>query len=221
MTRISNGRRKAGIPIRKRFLSFGRSRNPVARAVVNSSLFLYSVHDLLVARRNARADDRSDKLISHERKFMVVLVPKAGSRTLYWGLVRSGQVPDLQILERSIHDIGFVDDAWTALAVVRDPWSRAFSCYRSKVERMTYRAKTRLFNGRKGIRKGMSFVEFVRWLNSEHGRDEIADRHWLSQHLILGLDRGRAYDHVIRLDKARRQPRPDRTGDGGLLCRGL
>jgi len=189
------------IKARRKFIALEELQNPVARAVINSSLFLYSVQDLLVARRNARADDRSEKLVSHERRFMVVLVPKSGSRTLYWGLVCSGQVPDLRILERSIHDIGFVDDAWTTLAVVRDPWSRAFSCYRQKVERMTYRTKMRLFNGREGIRKGMSFAEFVCWLNSEHGRDGIADRHWLSQHLILGLDRGRTYDHVIRLDR--------------------
>ena len=46
----------------------------------------------------------------------------------------------------------------------------------------------------------MSFDAFVRWLATPDGRDEVADRHWMSQTKILGLDRGMTYDVIGRLD---------------------
>ena len=48
----------------------------------------------------------------------------------------------------------------------------------------------------------MSFDAFAQWLNSEEGQDDVADRHWMSQHRILALDQPGliTYDFVGRLE---------------------
>lgn len=51
----------------------------------------------------------------------------------------------------------------------------------------------------------MPFEEFVEWLDSEYGRDEIADRHWLSQVRHLSDSSGAAVcDFVGRLEEFER-----------------
>lgn len=47
-----------------------------------------------------------------------------------------------------------------------------------------------------GLRKGMTFSEFCRWLNTPYGSDVFADRHWLSRHLQIRVAGGRLPDFV-------------------------
>ena len=51
----------------------------------------------------------------------------------------------------------------------------------------------------------MSFKAFAEWLNTSEGSDDFADRHWMSQHRILGFDRSMAvtYDFVGRFERLR------------------
>ena len=47
-----------------------------------------------------------------------------------------------------------------------------------------------------GLRKGMAFAQFCRWLGTPYGSDAFADRHWLSQHLQIRLPDGRLPDFI-------------------------
>jgi hypothetical protein len=69
-------------------------------------------------------------------------------------------------------------------AFVRSPWARVASCYRDKIcGQGATRFTTATFEG---LRRGMPFAEFVEWLHAApEGRDEAADRHWMSQHRFL------------------------------------
>jgi hypothetical protein len=49
----------------------------------------------------------------------------------------------------------------------------------------------------------MSFDAFAEWLNSTDGSDDVADRHWMSQHRILAYDKPAIiqYDFVGRIER--------------------
>jgi hypothetical protein len=189
---------------RKSIYRLQDSSAPGARAVLHVALGGYRLVDTLVLRRARRMDLASEKIVSDQRTFLCVVVPKAGSRTLVAGLSAAAREGfDLRISERSIE--AFVDgyDDYYTFAIVRDPWARCYSCYKQKFERCTPITAARTFHGRSGLDPSMSFDEFVRWLGTDAGRDEVADRHWLSQHRILGLDRGVAYDRIGKLERFR------------------
>jgi hypothetical protein len=77
------------------------------------------------------------------------------------------------------------------LAFKRNPYTRIVSCWLNKVV-APYASNAGYFSKHKyrGLVPGMSFPDFAEWLNSPPGSDAKADRHWMSQHLMLGpIDR--------------------------------
>lgn len=187
--------------LRKKIYLLQENPGPVTLAALRVALGAYGVVDDLFLKRAQKADLKAEKLVSEDKRFFCALVPKCGSRTLITGFRSAARGRfSLDVFEGSItRCVGRYDD-YFRFAFVRNPWSRCYSCYKQKIEDYTPIKGALHFHGRKGLEPGMSFAEFARWLAGPEGRDEIADRHWLSQHRTLGLDIGMRYDIVNRLE---------------------
>ncbi len=88
-------------------------------------------------------------------------------------------------------------------AFLRHPAERAFSFWADKhtlarTDRDAFRWFIRPYHG---LRTGMSFPEFCRWLATPFGADAFADRHWLSQHVQLRDASGRPPDFLGRAER--------------------
>ncbi|MDR9392516.1 MAG: sulfotransferase family 2 domain-containing protein [Trueperaceae bacterium] len=188
--------------LRKSIYRLERADARWARWLLALVLWGYRGVDRLVLRRATRMDLASEKVVSHDQRFLCVVVPKSGSRTLIAGLDAAARLRgfDLTLDERSIEAFLHGYEGYTTFAVVRDPWSRIYSCYKQKLAQATPITKARTLHGRRGLHASMSFDAFVRWLATHDGRDDVADRHWMSQTKILGMDRGMTYDFIGRLD---------------------
>jgi hypothetical protein len=134
-------------------------------------------------------------VISHRYKFIYFGLPKVASRSFYnLFVVNHAQDFDIEWSEKR----GGFDEAIAAypdyfrFAFVRNPWSRIVSCYESKIADNVIGKRARILSFYKGLKGGEAFADFVNWLCGDEGRDEIADRHWLSQHVFLYGDDGRA-----------------------------
>ena len=176
---------------------------------MRAGLAAYNVLDALVLRRKNRADYRTDVVLVPGRKLLYAAVPKAASRSLLHFLL--GQHGRNEVGPAVIHKkspqalLRARPEArgYFKFTVVRNPWSRVFSAYRQKIQSGDPFIAARLLKGRKGLSPDMPFAEFAAWLCSEQGADERADRHWLSQHKILGIE-GPApvrYDFIGKLER--------------------
>lgn len=132
-------------------------------------------------------------VISHEKKCVYIGIPKIATRTFRDVMVQT----NAEIFKASesekpgaFLDIHAQHPDYFSFSFVRNPWSRALSCYHSKIENAAIGKQARIHSLYKGLTPDMSFEDFVRWLGSDEGRDEIADRHWISQHLFLTNDAG-------------------------------
>lgn len=117
-------------------------------------------------------------------------IPKTGTKTFLQELmennilgenVRVYNKPLASLLERSPELKGYY-----SFSFVRNPWARVVSVYNSKICHPNIYSVRTYFVRYKGLRHKMPFQEFVEWLCcSDEGKDESADRHWISQHLFL------------------------------------
>lgn len=188
--------------LRKQIYKLQESNNPAAKLVLNSALGAYRLLDKAVLKRAERLDRQTEIVYSHDHKFLCVLVPKCGSRTILAGLEKAAKTNnfDLNVKERGASAFVIGYDSFYRFAIVRDPWARAYSCYKQKILQNSPIKQALHFTNRDGLNAGMSFAEFVAWLNTPYGADNRADRHWASQHLILGLDMGFEYTFVGKLE---------------------
>jgi hypothetical protein len=189
------------IKYRKRIYTLQKSEMGIVRVFFWLVLKIYRLLDIVYFRRAASADLSTEKVVSIEGKFLCVLVPKCGSRTLLDGLLKTIHSDfGVKIVESSIANFITGYDDYYRFAIVRDPWARCYSCYKQKIQQYSAIKGALHFSGREGLFPSMTFSEFVHWLASENGRDDIADRHWLSQYRILGYDLGVTYSKIGRLE---------------------
>jgi len=136
-----------------------------------------------------KPDLATRKIVSHRRKFVVAPIPKVGTKTLKVMLQTLGadQASDVDIefvhapLYRCLSGLG---EGYTVFSLVRNPWSRVASCYRNKII-SSHLGDLAIRSRYADLTPDLSFDDFVLWLDSEEGRDEIADRHWISQTRLL------------------------------------
>lgn len=131
-----------------------------------------------------------------------MVVPKCGSRTIISGL-RAAAVDesfDLTLYERDLRRMPPSPGTYFTFAFVRDPWARCYSCYIQKIQQRTPIKAALHLNGRVGLSPDMSFADFVHWLCTKNGSDDVADRHWVSQHKILGIHNGYQYSFIGRVE---------------------
>lgn len=141
-----------------------------------------------------RPDVNCEKVIGHRHRFIFVGVPKSATRSFLTLFVR--QPPIDFDAEQSVQPLpGLVMDPalkdYFRFSFVRNPWARVVSAWLNKVAHPRQKEIEGVINRCPGLRPGMPFEEFVHWLvESPHGRDEGANRHWQSQHRFLFLPDG-------------------------------
>lgn len=188
--------------IRKKIYVLQEKKNPTTEYLLKKIVKSYQLVDKTIMKRASKIDRKSEKVYSTQKKFLCVMVPKCGSRTILLGLQRASEKDgfDLNIKEKDIKEFTTGYEGVYRFAIVRDPWSRTYSCYKQKIENSSPIKQALHFTGRPGLRPDMSFEDFVYWLCSEPGADRFADRHWASQNLILGIDLGITYNFIGKIE---------------------
>ncbi len=166
-----------------------------------------------------RTDLKSEKLLSHQHRFLWVGVPKAATRSILTLLHRDppvhlGTEQINEELRTILRGNGALRD-YFIFTFVRNPWSRVVSTYFNKIATSREDVRQHFLSRYPGLSEGMSFEEFVRFLAGDPGgSDRHADRHWASQHLFLLDDSGRVpVQFVGRVETLQR--------DFGQVCRAL
>jgi len=153
------------------------------------ALYFYQTTSSIFRMNASKNSLNAEKVISHKHKFIYIAVPKVATRSILDILIREPPVNlDATLTEKKIaRIIGENPELhkYTLFTVVRNPWSRVVSSYRDKIERLDALTNARIVSRFPGLRQGMPFDEYVHWLCGPSGRDEWADRHWLSQHVFL------------------------------------
>lgn len=121
--------------------------------------------------------------------FVYLAMPKVASRSLLWTLADA---------TRSRGGLLVTEGGWAELVrqtparsayftftFVRNPWHRVVSCYRDKIAGATDLAALHRIARYPGLYQRMTFRQFVEWLSSAAGRDDVSDVHWRSQARIL------------------------------------
>lgn len=143
--------------------------------------------------RASRSVRTCDKVVSHELRFVAVLIPKAARSTLLRVMTETYQrVFHGEVLKAGLprlYGSGEFDD-YFKFAFVRDPWSRVVSCYLSKIADPPNERVLALLEPHPGLKPAMSFEAFVRWLTTDNAADAVADRHWASQYLFVTKPNG-------------------------------
>ena len=141
----------------------------------------------LVARLSwaaGRAPDLgAEKIVSHRHGFVWVGNPKAASRSLIRALL-AADPEALLVREVTLAEVyAALPEArgYFSFAFVRHPVGRALSCHAEKVQE----AGSIDLSPFPGLAAGMDLEAFCAWLGSPWGADAFADRHWLSQDLLL------------------------------------
>lgn len=148
---------------------------------------------MAIARHARRKpDQKAEKIISHRYGFVWMCNPKVASRSIIQALL-SVDPEAILVLQKTSHEL-FLEYPeardYFSFAFVRDPYERAQSFFRDKLDLDPHAPE---WNSQRffGLRRGMSFSEYCRWLDSPLGSDAFADRHWLSQHKHLEVNGGR------------------------------
>lgn len=141
-----------------------------------------------------RPDNKCTNIISHAYRFIWAGIPKVATRSFRSLLITD---PPLEFraeeTTRPIAELKTVTGLrdYVCFAFVRNPWARVVSCYRSKIENPGPAEIKGVVNKAPGLRPGMPFDEFARFLSeSPSGRDTGANRHWMSQHRFITDDHG-------------------------------
>lgn len=135
-----------------------------------------------------RQDIAGLTIISHKHKFIFFGIPKVASRSFYTAFVINNKDSfDIEWYEKrnAFFEAKERYPDYYSFSFVRNPWSRAVSCYNSKIADNIIGKRARILSFYKGLKGGMAFSHFVEWLDSNEGQDHIADRHWISQYKFL------------------------------------
>lgn len=127
-------------------------------------------------------------VISHKYKFIFFGVPKVASRSfLNYFVKKNGKILEVEWYEKRgvFFNLATQYPDYYKFSFVRNPWSRIVSCYKSKIEDAVIGKRARIHSFYKNLSPDMSFLEFCRWLQTAEGKDDVADRHWISQYCFL------------------------------------
>lgn len=184
----------------------------VIGAVVRGS-FPAALSMLRTAAR--RPDLGAEKIVSARYRYLWLCNPKAASRSIMTAL-RSADQDAETIRGKSIAEVYAMHPQakeYYSFAFVRNPFSRALSSYwemhfhRRHAEQFQRHAKDWKRDAKRisiaryhGIAENSGFDDFCLWLNTPYGCDAFADRHFLSQHVQIGLGNGRLPDFIGRFE---------------------
>ena len=153
---------------------------------------------LAIARNGRqRPDRRAEKIVSHRYEFVWICNPKVASRSILRALMVVDPEATLLFHNTTEELISACPEVrrFFSFAFVRDPCERARSFVEDKLDSGPLSPNWVALRSYYGLRKGMSFAEYCRWLETPFGSDAFADKHFLSQHTQIEVD-GRLPDYV-------------------------
>ena len=158
----------------------------------------------LVSTAARKPDLRAEKMVSHRYRFLWICNPKAASRSLIAAL-RAVDPDAVPIRHRTLEQVlARYPEAgeYFRFAFLRHPVHRTRSFHADKhtLARRDRNARRWFIDPWHGLRPGMSFAEFCRWLETPCGADAFADRHWLSQSRQIAAADGRMPDFLGRFE---------------------
>ncbi len=167
----------------------------------------------VMARTAAQKPDiGAEKIISRKYRYLWICNPKVASRSIIAALRNVDT--DAEIIDgKGVSDIYArypeVKDYYS-FAFIRHPFDRALSLYSEihfsperyqGAQRQHKREKRQGFFDRcYGLAEAGNFDEYCQWLNTPYGSDACADRHYISQHLLILGDDRRLPDFIGRLE---------------------
>jgi hypothetical protein len=134
------------------------------------------------------ADDALMKIVLFDLRKIWLWVPKNAGGSISRDLLKAHgeravacSIP-LDLLLRLNPDFR----SFEIVAFKRNPYTRIVSCWLNKVV-APFPSNEGYFRKHKykGLEPGMPFPAFAEWLNTPPGSDAKADRHWMSQHLMM------------------------------------
>jgi sulfotransferase famil protein len=153
--------------------------------------------------RTATADLELDPIVSDKYRFAFLGIAKVATKSVGHALLRAADLDAHLIGQRSASAVA-QDECYAGyfkFSIVRNPWSRAASCYYDKIRLPNTVNKVTFLAKRPGLSPDMPFDRFIEWLCSEDGADAYADRHWVSQYRIISDSHGRIVcDFIGRLE---------------------
>ena len=211
--------------IRKLGRRLGVRARLASRLMANPSVFSDVSRALLYgktvkARRMAitvlqEIEDVGMEIISRKFRFLWRANPKVASRSLVAALLNAD--PDAEI----VHHLRLCEiyarypetRGYYSFAFVRHPFDRALS-FHTQLHRShegyegNILSRRERFIGDKfarfyGLAETRDFDSYCEWLNTPYGSDAFANRHFLSQHLIIRTGQDRLPDFVGRFENLR------------------
>lgn len=179
----------------------------VGKTLLGGVLACYRCYDSLILKRASRPDSASEKVLLADQGVLYVGVPKVATRSILVAL--DSATSDSKHAHRIVElDVETMLNRYPEVATyfkftfVRNPWSRAASCYLDKIANNDPIKQARHRHNRPGLEAGMPFEAFAEWLITSAGSDDVADRHWMSQHKTLAYDQPGliTYDFVGRFE---------------------
>lgn len=169
--------------IRKLFYALYESDNPALRMIANG-VCLGFIACVRLCSIKPRQDCTPLTVISHRYQFIYFGIPKTGTRALREFFGQSDFAAEIFEHRKGYEDAVKQYPDYYKFTFVRNPFARVLSCYESKVapRKGALHKRARILSFYRELRSGMEFKDFVLWLGGGEGCDEIADRHWLSQH---------------------------------------
>lgn len=136
----------------------------------------------------AAPDTAVERFVYAEKKLMAAPIPKVASRTLKQMIGDLSGHAEGGEIECRPEEIRPQYPDFYIFSLVRNPWSRIYSCWKDKIQDAYTPGKVSILSRFPSLRPFMPFEEFVEWLSTPAGSDAYADRHWMSQ--LCHLDAG-------------------------------
>lgn len=148
---------------------------------------------LLMCQPGSRERERLALYLSKEKRFIFLINPLVASQSMSAALIDYAAMENLDLAVK-VHEVtaGPEDDYsdYFKFCFVRNPWERVVSCFHKKVVNANTAYKLLLLSRHPKIKLGICFEEFVDFLCSPDGMDEVSDAHWMSQSRLLSAPDG-------------------------------